>query len=374
MLGFFAAVAGGVAAFFRWWGEELRGLLPLGLRQLFSRSPPRAIIATDKAGLRLYEERGAQLRPFGRKAQESAPGAAADVLPQLKRRRWHGLIGVRVPLEWCFSRTVELPASARANFRNILSLDLERATPFRAADVYTGHYVEDERPVGGKVKVRQLVVKREGIDPIIADAKALGLTIQFADSWNEDRTGGLPIDFLGAETTANGEGGQRITLRRLLAAAAALLLLLAGYLVFQRYDDALAEIQSQTGRAKTKAQAVRQALERSEAAAADLAKLQRIKLEQPSPVEVIEEITRLMPDSAWMLHLRIDKDTVDLTGLAKSGASLLSIFEHSPIFVDAKLTAPLRFDDLEDMERYSIRMRIRPAPGSQGTADGEDKG
>jgi hypothetical protein len=35
---------------------------------------------------------------------------------------------------------MELPARAKGDFRRILELDMERATPFRAAEVLTAHY------------------------------------------------------------------------------------------------------------------------------------------------------------------------------------------------------------------------------------------
>ena len=148
----FAYLAAGLPVVSCTW-EELRGLVPRGLRQLFQRSETRIVLAAEKGGLELYEERGSQLRPLDRK--ERGPAPAPKVLAQLKARKWRGPIGVRVPLDSCFVRAVELPASARADFGSILSLDLERATPFRAGEVYTAHYVEDERPTGGKLKVRQ---------------------------------------------------------------------------------------------------------------------------------------------------------------------------------------------------------------------------
>lgn len=364
----FASFWDGLSAFTRWWGEELRGLVPRGLRQLFQRSETRIVLAAEKGGLELYEERGSQLRPLDRK--ERGPAPAPKVLAQLKARKWRGPIGVRVPLDSCFVRAVELPASARADFGSILSLDLERATPFRAGEVYTAHYVEDERPTGGKLKVRQLVVKREAIVPLVADAEAIGLDVNFADTWNESRSGGLPINFLAPDATA-ATSARPTTARRVLAAAAALLLISAGYLLFHRYDSALSELEAATAQAKVKAQSIRQVQERSQAAANELAALRRIKVEQPSSVEIVEEVTRLLPDSAWVSHLRIDKDTVELTGVAQSGAGLLPLLERSPLFVDAKLTAPLRFDEQENGERFSIKMRLRRAAGASSA---EDKG
>jgi general secretion pathway protein L len=127
-----------------------------------------------------------------------------------------------------------------------------------------------------------------------------------------------------------------------------------------RYEAALAEVKTETTKLRTQAAAVREAIERSGAAVADLARLQRMKLGQVPAVEVLEELSRLLPDSVWLTDLRIEGDAVDLTGLAKSGAALPSLFVGSTLFADAALTAPVTLDQREDKERFSLRIRLRP--------------
>jgi len=139
-------------------------------------------------------------------------------------------------------------------------------------------------------------------------------------------------------------------------------------LSLSRYEAALGEVRAETARLRIQAAGVRDAMERSAAAVADLARLQRMKLGQVPAVEVLEELSRLLPDSVWLTDLRIEGDVVDVTGLAKSGAALPPLFVGSALFTDAALTAPVTLDQREDKERFSLRIRIRPPTAPQPAA------
>ena len=52
-----------------------------------------------------------------------------------------------------------------------------------------------------------------------------------------------------------------------------------------------------------------------------------------------------------------------LTGFAKSAASLVPLLEKSPLFSEASLTSPVIFDNQEDKERFSVRIRLGDGAG-----------
>jgi general secretion pathway protein L len=81
-------------------------------------------------------------------------------------------------------------------------------------------------------------------------------------------------------------------------------------------------------------------------------------------VSVIENLTRLLPDSAWLTDLRIDGDTVDISGFSKSAASLIPILETSSVFSEAAFTSAVTRDPSEAKERFSMKLRVRKQGGS----------
>jgi general secretion pathway protein L len=83
-------------------------------------------------------------------------------------------------------------------------------------------------------------------------------------------------------------------------------------------------------------------------------------------VVLLDEISRLMPDDAWVSELRIDGDIVDMTGYARQATALLPLFEHSALFEDARFSSPVRFDPAQDRERFGLRVRLRRASETAG--------
>jgi len=350
----------GTSRFLAWWRDELLGMVPERLRRLLMEADSCIVLAKVEGGFQIIEEPasrasrrgGAAPRPLSR---EEALGALA----KLAATRRLGGIGIRLPLSQCFERRVELPRAAPGDVLRMLSFDLERATPFRPGEVYTAHLATGGAAAKGKQRLRQFIVKREAVDPLVADMKAAGLDPAFVDCWQATPSSGLSVNFLEAGAPQRSGLARHLTLPKTLAALALLLAGLCFMLAFSRYDSALDEIRAQTGKLRAQAAAVRGAQERSDSAIADLARLQQLKLAQVPIVEVLEELSKLLPDSVWLSDLRIEGDAVEISGLAKSGAELPSLFTRSALFSDAALTAPVTLDPREDRERFSLRVRIK---------------
>ncbi len=353
----------GFLGFLVWWRDELWGLLPERVRRLFTADEHGVVLAQVDGGFQVVDAPAGRGAPAALGSREVM--AREEAVMALAARARGANVGIRLPLNLCFTRSIELPGAARKDLRQILNFDLERATPFKLRDVYTAHLVEGEADTRGKLRVRQFVAKREVVDPLVSQAREAGIEVTFVDCWSDQPGSGLPINFLEANTPPHSGVSRLVTLPRGLAALALLLTLSALLLTISRYEGALGEVQAQTAQTRTQAAAVRQVLERSDAAVADLGRLQQLKLKHIPAIEVLEEISRLLPDTVWLSDLRMEGETLDMSGLAKSGAALPPLFERSAIFADASLTAPLTLDPREDKERFSLRVRVRQPTGSQ---------
>jgi general secretion pathway protein L len=364
------SVTDSATRFLAWWRDELWGLVPERVRRLFDGAGPGAILAQVEGGFQILDEAAA--------ARCEAPAVlsraeAVSALAEMAETGRLDAVGVRLPLSQCLERRVELPKAARNDVRKMLGFDLERATPFRLEDVYTAHVPAGEPGSRGKQRFRQLVVKREPVDALLADVKAAGLEPSFVDCWHGSPASALPVNFLETSSPQNTGLGRHFTVPRMLAALVLLLIGSAFLLSLSKYGSALAELRAETAKMRAQATAVRGVLERSDAAVADLARLQDMKLKQVPAVAVLEELSRLLPDSVWLADLRIEGDIVDISGLAKSGAALPSLFVPSALFADAALTAPVTLDPREDKERFSLRLRIRQPAAARQAAAGEER-
>jgi len=353
------SLRGGLAGLLVWWRDELLGLVPERVRRLFVRSRPETVLAQVDDGFVVVKDAS---EGRSARARESAVLPRPEALTQLvraARSNTEAVVGVRLPVDVCFARNVELPVAARNDLRRILDFDLERATPFKHRDVYTAHVVEGEATTKGKLRVRQLVTKREAVDPLVAEVRAAGLDVGFVDCWRDRPSMGMPINFLEPRGGTEGGVGGLFRPTKILLALALSLVLSALVLTLWGYESALAELQGKTAQARTQAAAVRGVLERSDAAVTDLARLQDIKLKRIPAIEVLEEVSRVLPDTVWLNELRLEGDMLDISGLAPSGAALPTMFGRSAVLTDAALTAPVTFDQREDKERFSVRVRVK---------------
>jgi len=361
------ATGGGVIHFLKWWREELGGLVP---QRVVGRSGAKIVICIGQEGYQVLEGGGGKLRPVRGGADRSALDVVAAA-GELARANPAAEVGIRVALASCFVRTVELPRSAQEDAGRILDLDLERATPFKLKDVYSATLVDNDDGRGPQVRARHLMIKRSSVEPVLGELTASGVTVDFIDCWDEGNGQSLPVNFLASQQqSAAARGGLSFT--SILLALLALLGLCALFLANGRYQTALDTLQGQVQQARAQATNVRRALDTSEAALTEIDQLQRLKLATTPTVEVIDALTKLLPNSVWLTDLRLENGVVDITGLAKSGAALLPLFEHSPLFADAGLASGVNFDPQENKERFSLRVRVRQQ-GNEAAAEREEK-
>jgi general secretion pathway protein L len=357
----FQGLRSAAARFLDWWKSELRWLVPARVRSFLAASKPVIVLAVLESGYSVFVEKGSRIRPLGPVTGGPLPLAQAlDVIAQSLRSYRSRPIGIRLPLKSCYVRSVGLPANARRDFESILNLDLVRATPFKLQDVYTTYFVESDAPRAGKLQVQQIVAKRDLIDPLLSRIESLGPTPVFADCWAEQLSPGLPVNFLPRAAKTNG-------FPKLFNALAGIVLLLAAtavYLTVSTHQAALEDLRTKTAATRANAVAVARLIEQSQTVLDDLGRLQALKLARPTAIALVEEVTRLLPDTVWLTDLRIEGEVLELSGLAKSGAALPPLFERSALLSEATLTAPITFDPREDKERFSLRLKVVPAASS----------
>lgn len=355
-----------VGRFVSWWGSELRGLLPGAGRA--RTAAPRIIVSIEDTGFRLLDGGNAKLKPLDRSSAGllNRPDMLTVLGRRVRSRAWRN-VGIRVRHASCFVRHVEVPAGAEQHVAKLLALDLQRNSPFLAHEIRSAYYRDPSLPSNGKLPMRQLIIKRSAVDGLIADVEDLGADVVRLDCWAEDGVTALPVDFLEADMAPAPSRPLRRAVHALLGMSALALAGAAVYIVIDRHEAALRDLRTETAKLKTKALAARDGLTRAQGQYTEFANLQRARTEYISKPRVLDELTRLLPDTVWISDMRIEGSTIDVTGLASSASGVVKILERSNTFVDATLTAPLTFDQREDKERFSLRMKLRAPTVTAGS-------
>ena len=86
--------------------------------------------------------------------------------------------------------------------------------------------------------------------------------------------------------------------------------------------------------------------------------LRRKRVIEPPIVEIWDELTRTMPDTAWVSQLQATKGKVSISGFATEAAPLIGVLEQEPLFKQVAFTNPVNFDPGAGAERFGITFEL----------------
>jgi general secretion pathway protein L len=98
----------------------------------------------------------------------------------------------------------------------------------------------------------------------------------------------------------------------------------------------------------------------------EIATIDSFKTSRPMKLNLIREITKVLPKTAWLSRLRITDTALEVEGFASSATEILPRFEASPWLKKVEFAAPTSRDTRLNMDRFSIRMEMEGLPEGRG--------
>jgi general secretion pathway protein L len=90
-----------------------------------------------------------------------------------------------------------------------------------------------------------------------------------------------------------------------------------------------------------------------------VAVLETLRQRDAMNLEVLRELTEILPDSVWVNELNFRGDSVDISGFADNATALVPILERSPLFKEVALTSGIiRNQGGKDLFRLRARIRF----------------
>jgi Tfp pilus assembly protein PilN len=88
----------------------------------------------------------------------------------------------------------------------------------------------------------------------------------------------------------------------------------------------------------------------------EIAAIRKFKQERPLNLDVLKELTALLPKSVWLFRTHASEKEVVIEGYAASASDLLQRLEDSPFFQKVEFAQPTIKDTRMNAERFVIRM------------------
>lgn len=327
---------------FRWWWRELSSLVPGANARSDSLSTPDLVV----------ESEGEQWVAMTGNAREDAIAAIAERVRRGRKPR----VRLRLTPSQVLYRETIVPRRVSADIPKIAALAMERTMPLPALAV-TGDYLVATAPNDpNALVIRQAVARRAKIEEGIRQIEAAGALVDAVDCRLADGSV-LPVDLTPGRAAAARARAQRSDARAaFLLGIVALLALSALYVTAVRKEEALSELTTEVSELKRRLDADTGPAAALDGVAEAKRALAEFKATRPEAVRVLAEITRRLPDSAWLTSVKIAEDSVDIAGFGKPAAALAPLLERSPLFRSAALTAPVALDETWGKERFNIRL------------------
>lgn len=368
----------GLAGFGHWWVRELAAAMPARLAAALERRRARPVLAFDGNTATLWRPAPApggrvQMSEVARIAldgdAQSVVGAGRAALAPLVRAAKGAAppILVTIAPRATLRKTLTLPMALEDHLHQSLAYDLDRHTPFKPEELYFDAVVVDRDTVHNTLRVDLAAARRVLVDTVLRHAESFGARVagvttdppQLASS---SRINLFPEDRRPAASTWT---RWQVVLPGVLLAAGALAALVLPIWQQRQQAIALNELSDQARSRATASDALRSELERR---VGDYNFALDRKYAFPSVVQVLDDVTRILPDDTWItqfeLHTLRGKDAqreLTLRGESANAGRLVSLLEDSKLFTQAAPRSPTTKIQPGPGEIFDVSAHLKPS-------------
>ena len=346
--------------FLDWWFGELMALVPARLRDHLTGSRERLYLSVEGDAAELVSVAGDERTSLGRVdlSQPSTVQRALAIAAKIQGAEPVPVV-LTLPASEALRTRFSLPAAAERNLDQVVGFEFERVTPFKREEACYAWRILARNKAAKTIDVELTILPRADIDAIVTAARHTNLKvtmIEIAGASAGDPVSVIPVEDGDIRT---GDASARRVIAG-LAIAAGLLAIVCIALPFIRADHRLNVLDAQMNEARAKADASLAVEKQIDALLGDRSFLADRRRRLPTVTELLDALTRLTPDDAWLTELQIEGDQIHLTGAAGSATGLLGVIDQSPTFSDAGFRASITQDGQLKRERFDITARIVP--------------
>jgi general secretion pathway protein L len=354
---------GPASQFFKWWGEELRNVLPSQLRERMQYAHRKLLIQAN--------DREIVFSIDNTKSIQSLDTVATDQDQQLQQQRIRDILqqhelaetgrDLLLSEDVVLHTRVTMPLAAEANLRQALAYEMDRHTPFRAEEVFFGWRGLSRDREAGQLHFELYVTPREAVEAQVERLKRLGLAPSGVDVTSSD--GPLGMNLL-PEALRFNVVNQQVRLNWTIAAVTVFLLVFVMAQSLWLREHQVKAIGTAIDDVRAEAQAVQQIRKQIDDASEAAGFLQVRKIENGYKVEMLAELTRILPEDTFLDRLSMHEGTIQMQGKSGNAQSLIELINASSFFENASFRGPTRLDNRSGKEIFDLNADTTKQGGS----------
>ncbi|MCB1751001.1 MAG: PilN domain-containing protein [Gammaproteobacteria bacterium] len=346
-------------AFISWWKSELAGMAPSFMRH-GSHSAEHLLLALFKDDAVTFFSRDSSLwRELGRSRIDSPQPEIDNDLQGFGNKKYVTI--ARLPGASILRRRLELPIAAENELRRILSYQLDSLSPYPPEQVCFSFRILERDYAARTLVIELYLTPKEKVDKLVGKMRAWNLVPDFVDFVDQDELAEPEVNLLPSPLAPVKQHSLFSAFNKLLLAVNALLAVAFVAVLLITRSNVEAELKTRVETAKLKADAAIRLRDKVKKLQAESSFLQDTKRQRPPVLEVIDELTVILPDQTWLEKAVYHKNEISLSGISSKASVLISEIERSPLFENAAFQASVVQDDRLGGERFQIRADITGA-------------
>jgi general secretion pathway protein L len=352
--------AGPGGKFFRWWLNELSQAMPVAWQQKLQYARRRVTVVLEDGSLVL----GVDANRTQNTLHTLAPSQDAAVQKQQLEdfQKENDLLEapqfLLLDIASVLRKEISLPLAAESNLPQVLAFEMDRQTPFKASAVYFDWQIVERGGPTGQLRLNLFVVPRPEVDEAIKTVRDTGISLGGIDVLDNGRTLGLNLLPAGLRTrTVNRKARLNFALG---AAALVLLALVMAQSLYLRAHQ-VAELEEAISNVQGKAREVTRIKEQIEDTSEAAGFLAMRRAESPLAIELLADVTRLIPDDTYLDRLVIGKGTVQLQGKSQNAQRLIELVNESELLDEAAFRGSTRLDARSGLEIFEVNAVVLSA-------------
>ncbi len=348
---------GPVGKFFHWWIDQLRQSMPDRWKQKIQHALRRAtfVIAGDSLKVGMDENR----------LQQSLGSFAIDQDASLQQQQLSRLLArndlsesprfLLLERDMILSKEMTLPLATESKLAQVLTFEMDRQTPFQASDVYFGWKIRDRNGETGQITLELFVVPRKQVDQAIQLLSSRGLPPAGVDVLEDGKTMGLNLLPPGQRIR---EVNRKVRMNFVMAGAGAVLLALVMTQSLYLRSHQVVELEEAIAEVRGEARLVQRIKEQigDTSEAAGFLTVRRDA--SPLAIELLADITRLLPEDTYLDRLVINQTSVQMQGKSQNAQRLIEKVNQSELLDDAAFRGSTRLDARSGLEIFEINATI----------------
>lgn len=339
--------------FFNWWAQQMLDLLPARAGR---RDPARRQMLVmrlqNAATISLARRAQGREKALGNFPLDSDGVAAARQAASAQKSMRSVL---QLPPGRLLERSITLPLAAEADLNRVLGYEMDRLTPFAAAELIWRWQLERRDRAQNKVHVKLSMVHRAGLADVLDVLQQGGMTPTLIAAEAADGT----LHWLPLRHEASRSDGQRRATRAAgwVCAALALAVIAAPFvlneLAIARADARIEALQPRLAEVEAIRARLATTIGNAHGLAAEAARI-------GDPLQTLAVLTDILPDDTWLSALTLQAHTLIFTGQSAHAAQLIATLSANPAFVEPAFASPVTRADANGADLFSIRTKVAP--------------